>query len=229
MPNFYLYFFLFILTSNLISSKRAKCTFTKLDPSSLGLSGEVTFYQENKDSPVEVTGLISGLKEPDLQKHGFHIHEKNTIEDGCLGAGPHFNPYSTNHGPRETNKEHRHIGDLGNVGIQDNVIKFSYLDRLISLYENEDPNQQNQNILKRSCVFHQKLDDLGKGGDAESLKTGNAGARLGCGVIEEESVSQAAAWGILVIALLAALAYVYYSHFYKSSDHEQISEEIRNR
>lgn len=37
--------------------------------------------------------------------------------------------------------------------------------------------------MGRACVVHAKTDDLGRGGDEESKKTGNAGKRLACGII----------------------------------------------
>ena len=71
----------------------------------------------------------------------------------------------------------RHVGDLGNI-IADvtSTSSVNIVDSLISL---NGP----FSILGRSIVIHAGEDDLGTGGDAGSMATGNAGARLGCGVI----------------------------------------------
>ena len=38
-------------------------------------------------------------------------------------------------------------------------------------------------VVGRSVVIHEKEDDLGLGGNAESLKTGNSMNRIACGII----------------------------------------------
>ena len=71
----------------------------------------------------------------------------------------------------------RHVGDLGNVQSDANgVVTLNIKDKVISI-------QGEHSILGRCLVVHEKTDDLGRGDNEESKKTGNAGKRLACGII----------------------------------------------
>jgi superoxide dismutase, Cu-Zn family len=71
----------------------------------------------------------------------------------------------------------RHVGDLGNVQTDANgVVTLNIQDKVVSL-------QGENSILGRCLVIHEKADDLGRGDNDESKKTGNAGKRLACGII----------------------------------------------
>lgn len=108
-------------------------------------------------------------------KHGFHVHEFGDNTNGCMSAGPHFNPNKKEHGAPDA--AIRHVGDLGNiVADESGKAKVNINDSLISL---TGPNS----ILGRTVVVHADVDDLGLGGHELSKTTGNAGGRIGCGVI----------------------------------------------
>lgn len=55
-----------------------------------GCSGEILFTQPNAGAPVLVTGNVTGLS---AGLHGFHVHEKGDLREGCGSAGLHFNPF----------------------------------------------------------------------------------------------------------------------------------------
>ena len=138
------------------------------------VEGYVKFEDIDNGKKTKISAKITGLKPG---KHGWHIHEFGDLyTDGCISAGPHYNPFDNDHGA--PNDEIRHIGDLGNVEPdQDGVVCIEdQYDEIIKL---NGPNS----IIGRSFVIHSDEDDLGKGGDDESLQTGNAGDRLRCGII----------------------------------------------
>ncbi len=129
------------------------------------VAGKVTFAKV--DGGVKVSVHVTGLKEG---AHGFHIHEFGdcSAPDG-LSAGGHFNPSGEPHaGPKDAQ---RHTGDLGNIEAgKDGAATLEYVDTRAAF---DGPN----NILGRGVIVHGAADDF------KTQPTGNAGARLACGVI----------------------------------------------
>ncbi|MBA2113506.1 superoxide dismutase family protein [Bremerella alba] len=125
------------------------------------VKGIIMLKQE--DGYVHLTGKIINL-EPG--EHGFHIHEFGdlTKADGSA-AGGHFNPDGHEHGAPSAES---HVGDLGNITADDSgVAKIDIKAKGLKLHI----------VLGRSIVVHAKADDL------KSQPSGDAGPRVGVGVI----------------------------------------------
>ena len=78
------------------------------------------------------------------------------------------------------NDKNSHAGDLGNIISKSGLAIGSMKTNKISI-----KGGNRNSVVGRMVIVHKDEDDLGKGFDAESLKTGNAGKRLACGVPKE--------------------------------------------
>ena len=138
------------------------------------IKGTVKFTEDLNNNVIVIDLNLSGLKPNSL--HGFHVHEAGDLTDKCTSMCAHFNPYRKNHGCPGMSE--RHVGDLGNIKTNSKgEAKYSFYDNVIKLRGSKC------NIIGRGLIIHEDEDDCGKGGDAESLKTGNAGKRIACAVI----------------------------------------------
>jgi Cu-Zn family superoxide dismutase len=130
------------------------------------VKGTVRFTQ--LEHGVEIEADIGGLSPG---SHGFHIHEFGdcSAADGS-SAGGHFNPEGKPHGGPDSAVAH--AGDYGNLEADASghaVLKL--VSHRITL--DQGPN----GVIGRSVIVHGKADDL------TSQPAGNAGPRIGCGVI----------------------------------------------
>jgi Cu-Zn family superoxide dismutase len=136
------------------------------------VKGTVKFTEVGNKVRLDVS--ITELKPNSL--HGFHVHEAGDLSDKCTSMCAHFNPYNMNHGC--PGLKNRHVGDLGNLQTNNKgEAKYSFYDNMIKLRGTK------ANIIGRGLIIHEDQDDCGQGGNAESLKTGNAGKRIACAVI----------------------------------------------
>ena len=133
--------------------------------------GTVTFTQEGNS--VRVVAAVTGLQ-PN-ESHGFHVHEVGDCSaPDATSAGDHFNPHGSPHGGPDDSVENRHIGDLGNLEADDNGS--AEYDRTVDGLTLSGADS----IVGKSVLVHAQEDDL------ESQPTGDAGARLACGVVQLE-------------------------------------------
>jgi len=130
------------------------------------VTGEVHLFNAHEDSETEIHGAVFGLN-PGL--HGFHIHAEGDLGDNCKNALGHFNPAGVNHGA--PGDEVRHIGDLGNIDVDDEGIAD------IKIEDHKVKMSGADSVIGKAIVIHADMDDLGRGGDDGSITTGNAGAR----------------------------------------------------
>jgi Cu-Zn family superoxide dismutase len=130
------------------------------------LTGTATFTEV--DGGVKVNVVAAGAPPG---KVATHVHETGDCSaPDAKSAGGHFNPEHHSHALPPSGE--RHLGDLGNIdvgpdgkGSLEIVVKGANL-------KAGDPDS----FLGRAIIVHEKLDDGGQ-------PTGNAGGRIGCGVI----------------------------------------------
>ncbi|MCA0392643.1 MAG: superoxide dismutase family protein [Proteobacteria bacterium] len=131
-------------------------------------SGMVTFAVV--DGGIRATGEVRGL--PPGTEHGFHVHEKGDCSaPDATSAGGHFNPASSEHG-RVGHGTH-HGGDSDNILANDQGV--AMVDTLLQGVTLGDGAATD--ILGKGVIVHADPDDY------TTQPTGNAGARLACGVI----------------------------------------------
>ncbi|MBO0902345.1 superoxide dismutase family protein [Jiella sonneratiae] len=104
--------------------------------------------------------------------HAFHIHEKGVCEGDFKSAGGHFNPAKIEHG--YLSKTGPHAGDMPDVVATNGVAKVSVFNPGVTLSEGDAPLDDADGS---ALVVHADADDYA------SQPSGDAGDRIGCGVI----------------------------------------------
>jgi Cu-Zn family superoxide dismutase len=135
------------------------------------VAGTLSFA--STEQGVHITGRITGLK-PD-STHGFHFHEHGDCSTpDASSAGGHFNPTQQPHG--HPGEGQRHAGDLPNqTANADGVATVDVLTHDVELGTGSSTD-----ILGGAVIVHAQPDDY------SSQPSGNAGARIACGVISRD-------------------------------------------
>jgi superoxide dismutase, Cu-Zn family len=135
------------------------------------LTGKAVFDAD--DSKGNVTLVIEITVPAKANKNvAVHIHEHGDCSDKANMAHGHWNPTSAQHG--KWGSDAFHLGDIGNIKLDGKGKgKITVTTDLWTL-----GGAANRNILGKALIVHGGEDDY------KTQPTGNAGTRIGCGVIQ---------------------------------------------
>jgi len=130
-------------------------------------TGSASFTQVG--DKVRLVAAVSGLTPG--QEHGFHVHEAGDCSSGDgMSAKSHFNPYGRPHGNPASAE--RHAGDM--PSLKADASGTANVDTMLDVMTvRPGP----ASVVSRGLIVHANPDDY------TTQPTGNAGARLACGVI----------------------------------------------
>lgn len=120
--------------------------------------------------------VVAEVEDAKPGKHGFHVHEKGDCSDlKGKSMGGHFSPEAHDHAlPTEPGT--KHLGDLGNVTVDD---KGDGRVEITVPGATLEPNDS-KSFLGKALVFHLS-EDTGK----KNQPSGDSGDPIACGVIEK--------------------------------------------
>ena len=135
------------------------------------LTGTAAFIQQNGkvNMVLNITCLIMANKSV-----AVHLHEMGDCGDMGKMAHGHWNPTNQQHGKWAGGSFHS--GDIGNVSLD--AAGKGTLEMETNLWSLGGADKTN--ILNRSVIVHGGVDDF------STQPTGNAGSRIGCGVITKK-------------------------------------------
>jgi Cu-Zn family superoxide dismutase len=135
------------------------------------VTGHVTLTEEKGGLTIvaHVSNVPPGV-------HGFHIHAIGNCADKGMAAGGHFNPDKSLHGLYPVDGPMKAMaGDMGNIVVgADGTGDFSVFMPGLTI------NDGKYAVYGLSIILHEKRDDF-------SQPAGNAGGRIGCGIIETQT------------------------------------------
>lgn len=145
---------------------------TMIDPDGNRVGSALLTETPNDGVLIELT--VDGLPEG---THALHIHETGACTPDFEAAGDHFSPRGEAHGVMHEGGEH--AGDLLNFHVATgDTITVERLAREVTLEEGARASLFDRD--GSAIVIHEGPDDY------ESQPSGDAGARIACGVVEPQ-------------------------------------------
>lgn len=151
-----------------MSTPTAKQAIATIDPTSGNSVTGMAIFTQNGDQitlTIEIQNASPGI-------HAVHIHENGdcSAPDGT-SAGGHWNPTGVAHG--KWGEGEFHLGDIGNITVGEDGT--GSIELTTDLWEIDTGSDVD--VVGTGIIVHAGADDF------TSQPSGNAGARIGCGVI----------------------------------------------